>query len=351
MDNYGNSIENENKTDLNWNIKGIVLTAPLTDEIDVVEEFISEYLNKHGFNLIVMQVRYRYQFQSHKNVWGYDPLSYDDVKRLVKVCKENGIALVPKMNLIGHQSGIHNDPTDGILHGHNTVMGDTSDGFLREYPEFDEQKEEEEILYARSICLSNEKALDVLFDLIDELMEVFESDKIHIGCDEGFNMGLCEKCSKIPKFELFANWVNKINDHVKGRGGEVFMWGDRLLSVSETGYNEWEASNMGTEKARELISKDITICDWHYNMQEKYSSVEIFEKCGFKIFVSPWHTIENAKAFLNYAKKHDNGHIKGLLATTWCGSGDLARRILYGEKGKWVHTDKIADTIMCLYEK
>ena len=37
------------------------------------------------------------------------------------------------------------------------------------------------------------------------------------------------------------------------------MWGDRLLSVSETGYNEWEASNMGTEKARDLISKDITI--------------------------------------------------------------------------------------------
>ena len=347
MDNCRN-LKN-NKIDLNWDIKGIVLTAPLTNEIDVVEKFISEYLKKQEINLIVMQVRYRYQFQSHKNVWGYDPLSYNDVKRLVKVCKENGIVLVPKMNLIGHQSGVHNDPTDGILHGHNVVKNDTSDGFLSGYPEFDEQKDEKEILYARSICLSNEKALNVLFDLIDELMEVFESDKIHIGCDEGFNMGLCKKCSQVPKYQLFANWVNKINDHVKSRRGEVFMWGDRLLSVNETGYNEWEASNMGTEKARDLISKDITICDWHYNMQEKYPSVEIFDKCGFKIFVSPWHTIENATAFLNYAKTHDNGHIKGLLATTWCGSGDLARCILYDEKGKWQHTENIARTIKELF--
>lgn len=337
--------------ELNWEIKGIVLTAPLTDEIDAVEKFISEYLNKNGFNMIVLQMRYRYQFKSHPEIRGYDPLSYEQVKRLVGVCKKNGIKLIPKMNLIGHQSGKHNDPTDGILHGHNQVMSDTPDGFLNGYPEFDEQKEEKEILYARSICLSNEKALDVLFDLIDELMDVFESDKIHIGCDEGFNMGLCEKCSKIPKYQLFANWVNKINDHVKSRGGEVFMWGDRLLSVDETGYNEWEASNMGTEKARELISKDITICDWHYNMQEKYPSVEIFDKCGFKTFVSPWREKGSAEAFINYAKKHDNGHIKGLLATTWCGSGDLAKRILYGEKGKWEHTDQIANTINDLYTK
>ena len=65
--------------------------------------------------------------------------------------------------------------------------------------------------------------------------------------------------------------------------------------------------------------------------------------------MSPWHTVENATAFLNYAKSHDNGHIKGLLATTWCGSGDLARCILYDEKGKWQHTENIARTIKELF--
>ena len=334
----------ENK-DLPWKIKGIVLTAPLTSEIDDVEKLISEYLSKRGVNLIIMQVRYRYQFKSHPTVRGYDPLSYEDVKRLVKVCRENGITLVPKMNLIGHQSGKHNEPTDGILHGHNEICEDISDGLLSAYPELDEQKNEKAVLYARSICLSNEKAKKIVCELALELMNVFESDAIHIGCDEGFNMGICEKCASIPNDMLLANWINDINSYIKAQGGKIFIWGDRLLSTDETGYNEWEASKNGTENARKHLSKDITICDWHYNLENSYRSVEIFAKEGFEILISPWHTIKNAEAFLNYAKGHDYGHIKGLLMTTWCGSGDLAKHILYGEKGKWLHTESVAKTI------
>ena len=52
---------------------------------------------------------------------------------------------------------------------------------------------------------------------------------------------------------------------------------------------------------------------------------------------------------MDYAKEHDNGHILGVLMTTWCGSGDLARRLLYGEKGRWLHTDQIAETIDAIF--
>ena len=86
---------------LPWKTKGIVLTAPLTDEIDDVIKFIDEYLAPRGFNMVVLQTRYRYQFKNHPEVWGYDPLSYNDVKKLLAVCNKNNIKLVPKMNLIG----------------------------------------------------------------------------------------------------------------------------------------------------------------------------------------------------------------------------------------------------------
>ena len=126
--------------EFNWKTKGIVLTAPLSHEVDDVVKFIDEYLALKGFNMIVMQVRYRYQFKKHPEVWGYDPLSFDDVKRILSICRKNNIRLVPKMNLIGHQSGFPNEPTDGILHGHNDVSSDIPDGLLRAYPHFDEQK-------------------------------------------------------------------------------------------------------------------------------------------------------------------------------------------------------------------
>ena len=335
--------------ELPWKTKGIVLTAPLTNEVNDVAKFIREYLAKKGFNMVVLQTRYRYKFKSHPEIRGYDPLSYEDVKTLLDACKESGIKLVPKMNLIAHQSGVHNNPTDGIIHGHNYVAKDIKDGLLEAYPQFDEEKEKDEIYYTRNICLSNDDVKHIVFDLIDELMEVFESDSIHIGCDEAFGVGLCEKCKTKPKEELIANWVNAINDHVKSKNGQMYMWGDRLFSVAETGYDEWESSNNGTEKAREILSKDVIICDWHYNLNEKYPSVDILAREGFKMMVSPWRNKEGAEAFLNYAKNHDYGHIKGLLTTTWCGSGDLAKRILYGEEGKWEHTNQIAATLDELY--
>ena len=328
-----------------WKTKGIVLTAPLTDEIDDVIKFIDEYLAPRGFNMIVMQVRYRYQFKRHPEVWGYDPLSYDDVKKLLAVCKKNNIKLVPKMNLIGHQSGFPNEPTDGILHGHNQVLADIRDGLLRAYPDFDEQCGTREILYSRSICLSSRSAKIVVCELIDELMDVFESDMIHIGCDEVFNAGLCPECAKKTRGELISGWINSLNDHIKKRGGQTLIWGDRLISVKDTGYNRWEASDDGSESSIDMLSKDIIVCDWHYDKYEKYSSVDIFAQKGFKMMVSPWRDKNNFEAFLNYAIKHDKGHINGILMTTWCGSGDLAKRLLYGQSGRWLHTEQIATTI------
>ena len=124
---------------LPWKTKGIVLTAPLTHEMDSVVRLIEEYLAPNGCNLIVLQTRYRYQFRLHPECQGYDPLSYGDVKRLLAACRRNGIRLLPKMNLLGHQSGVPNRPTDGILHGHGGRTPDIRDGLLRAYPEFDEE--------------------------------------------------------------------------------------------------------------------------------------------------------------------------------------------------------------------
>ena len=328
-----------------WRTKGIVLTAPLSEGIDDVIKFIDEYLAPRGFNLIVMQVRYRYRFKRHPEAWGYDPLSLEDVKRLLDICRKNNIKLVPKMNLIGHQSGFPNEPTDGILHGHNQVLSDIPDALLRAYPNFDEQRGTNEILYSRSICLSSIAAKGVVCELIDELMDVFEADEIHIGCDEVFNAGLCPECSKKTRAELISSWINSLNDHVKRRGGATLIWGDRLLCAKETGYNRWEASDDGSEGAIDMLYKDITVCDWHYDKYEEYPSVDIFANKGFRIMVSPWRDKDNLEAFLSYAIKHDKGHINGVLMTTWCGSVDLARRLLYGERGKWLHTEQIADTI------
>ena len=120
----------------------------------------------------------------------------------------------------------------------------------------------------------------------------------------------------------------------------------------ETGYQEYESSANGTDGAIDAVPKDILVCDWHYEKTPTvYPSVDIYHKKGFEMLISPWRVRHNTDQFINYAIEHDKGHIAGILLTTWCGSGDLARHMLYGESGKWLHTEEIARMVRHIFEE
>jgi len=332
---------------LPWKTKGIVLTAPqpYKNEVGIVCDFIDRILAPSGVNLIILQTRYRYSFKKHPECQGYDPLSYDDVKQLLAICRKNGIRFIPKMNLFGHQSGIHNKPSDGILHGHAAGVHDFPDGLLRAYPFLDETPECETVEYARHLCPKHPLLPSILYDLTDELLDVFEADGMHIGCDEGFIIGQCDRCRDTANHVIFAEYINMLRDHLSERGAETMLWSDRLLSQSETGYNRYESSDNNTEKAIDIVAKDILCCDWHYVTMEEYKSVDIFADHGLRMMVSPWKNLDSTKKFVEYAMAHDRGHIEGYLQTTWCSSGELARHFLYGEKPQWNNTPALLETM------
>jgi hypothetical protein len=233
--------------------------------------------------------------------------------RIREACKRGGIKLVPKMNLMGHQSGKTRDSLDGLLSGH---------------PEFDETPEMDEVFYCRSLCPNHPGVAPIVFDLMDELADVCEADALHIGMDEVFDIGLCGRCKDKSTADIFADWVNALDSHLKARGVRTYMWGDRLLSSEETGYGTWEAAANGTDGAIGKISKDIMICDWHYEDKPEYKSIRIFQEHGFDMLACPWRYKENAIKFLEYADRHGNGHLKGFMATTWHSSAVIARHML-----------------------
>jgi hypothetical protein len=332
-----------------WKHKGIVLTAPKKGDLDVVCELIEKKLAPANVDIIILQTRYRYEFKRHPECIGIDPLSETDVKKLLAVCRNCDIKLIPKMNLFAHQSGRLNGPEDSILHGYPDSTGKYPymlDGLLKAYPEFNETPDIDDCKYTYSLCLSNEKCAKIVCELMDEILEVFEADALHIGCDEAFDIGLCPKCRDKDKVKLFADWITLLHDHLASRNATTYMWGDRFINAVTSGYNnEYESSTTGIEAAIDIVPKDIIITDWHYGKNDRYGSVELFAEAGFKMFFSPWRIAENALAFYDYAKKHDQGHILGLLATTWCSSGELARAILYGEEPKWDKTPAIVEAL------
>jgi hypothetical protein len=314
--------------------RGICLSAPKNSEdTDLFVRFIDEWLAPKKCSLLVLLIRYRYQFETRPECASPDALSKENMIKIKEACKRNNIKLVPKMNLMGHQSEKTKDSMDGLLKSH---------------PEFDETPDTDEVFYCRSLCPTHPEIKPVIFDLMDELVEVCESEGLHIGCDEVFDIGLCDRCKNTGKStaDIFANWVNALASHLRDSGKQTYMWGDRLLS-EKTGYGTWEASGNGTQGAINKIAKDIVICDWHYENLDAYVSVDIFQSHGFDFLVCPWRHKDNAVKFLEYAKKHGGDKLKGFMATTWHSSAVIAKHMLDIEKSE---NDTVKNLAMTLEE-
>ena len=299
--------------------RGICLSVPESGDIGLIVRFIDEWLAPRGCNLLVLLTRYAYIFESHPECASAKAVSKDDMIQIREACKRNNIKFVPKMNLMGHQSGKTKDSMDGLLNGH---------------PEFDETPWMDEVFYCRSLCPNHPDIKPIIFDLMDELVDVCEADALHIGCDEVFDIGLCDRCNGKSTADIFAEWINALAAHLRERGVRTYMWGDRLLPAEGTHYGSWEASANGTEGAIDAIAKDILICDWHYEDMEVFKSVDIFRDKGFDFLACPWRYKANMIKFLDYANKHGGDRLKGFLATTWHGSAVIAKHILGVEKSE-----------------
>ena len=303
-----------------WKSRALCVDAPMHEEVDRFCNFAKTRLVADRIDTVVLLIRYRFEFDSHPECRGRAPISKADAKKIADAFRECNIHLIPKMNLLGHQTDSFNDETENILKNH---------------PDMDESQGEEKVEYCRSICPSHPDSLKLVLDLVDEMTDAFECDAFHMGMDEVFEIGKCPRCKGKDNGELFANWVNAIAAHLKSKGITPYMWGDRLLNSFECHHGPWDASQNGTHTALDKVDKDIIICDWHYYKWPSFPSVEILADAGFKVYLSTFNERESAKYFLDYAKEHDKGNILGVLGTTWM----PVKYVMDGLEGKELEDD------------
>jgi hypothetical protein len=287
-----------------WKSKALCIAAPARSEMDRFLAFVDKRLAPDGVTALVLRVGYRYAFASHPACRAEDPLTRTDAAAIGAACRRAGIELIPACNLFGHQSG---------------RKGVVTAGLLAAYPEMDESRGRETVRadYCRSLCPRHPQALPFATELAAELGEAFGARRVHVGCDEVFEIGLCERCRATPTAVLFAEWVNGLARGLAARGLGTLIWGDRLIPSEKPGEEFWDVSDNGTADALPAIDKDIEIGDWHYWGQERYPSVDRFADAGRRIWICPWCHVDSAKRFVAYAEAHDRGHIEGLTLTTW----------------------------------
>ncbi|MCX6237625.1 MAG: family 20 glycosylhydrolase [Bacteroidia bacterium] len=312
-------------------IRGFCISAPQPADVDAFVKFIDEELAPRQVNTLILRVDYNYQFESHPELRDESALSKAEVKKLVDVCRKNKIRIFPQINLLGHQS-----------------WATKLNNLLRVYPEFDETPQvkmpekykwpNDEGLYCKSYCPLHPGVHKIVFALVDEICDAFESDAFHAGMDEVFYIGddKCPRCSGKDKSDLFAGEVNMIRDHLALKKRQLWIWGDRLIDGKTTGMGMWEASENNTYRAIDLINKDVMICDWHYERPDQ--TAVYFATKGFNVLTCPWRMPENAVRqtqdmfrFRASVTPEMKEHFQGMMQTVWTGAGQFMDEF-YGRK-------------------
>ena len=230
---------------------------------------------------------------------------------------------MPQVNLFGHQS-----------------WASTLNPLLKKYPEFDETPwvqipenykwPNPDELYCKSYCPLHPGVHDIVFDLVDEIMEVCETRHFHAGMDEVFYIGMdkCTRCAGKDKSKLFADEVNKINDHINSNKGRLWIWGDRMIDGESTKLGMWEGSKNDTYRSIDMINRNVIINDWHYESAPQTAA--LFAEKGYDVMMCPWRKADVAKkqvsdykAFKKTATAKTGKHYRGFIQTVWTSANNF----------------------------
>ena len=265
-----------------------------------------------GVNVLILEIDYNFQFQSHPELrLGDNPISSAGARQFANLCRKHGIRLIPQFQCLGHQSWKS-----------NTLP------LLKTYPHLDLTPgafPENKGIYCREWDPLNPQVNKIVFPLLDEILEAFEADALHVGMDEVFLLG-SEKSPSTKGQDparLFAKAVNDLHQHlVKKRRVEMLMWADRLFDAKKYHWGKWEASDAGTAVALDMIPKDIILCPWHYELKEAYPSIPLFLDKGFRVLPASWQKLDASKALIQYSQQFNSSRMLGHLFTTWGGRKD-----------------------------
>lgn len=194
----------------------------------------------------------------HAENGGGRVLRQETVASLVAYCREKMMDVIPEMPSLSH-----------------------CDYLLTAHPEI---REREEDPYPDTYCPSNPGSYRLLFDMLDEVIAVFQPGTLHIGHDEYYSIGLCPLCRDLDAAEIYAGDIWMIHDHLADRGIRTMIWGDKLLDAYLDGYGSCGGATVpmyhphtgecsgvipATHRAIDLVPRDLAIMHWYWGVDNR----------------------------------------------------------------------------------
>lgn len=194
-----------------------------------------------------------------------DILTQDECRALAAYCRSRGLDVIPECPTYSH--------CDYLVMAHPEIREREGDGYPDTY------------------CANHPDTYKYVFDILEEVLDVFAPKMLNIGHDEMYTIGICPRCRKTPAYELYANDVKKLRDFLKERGVDTMMWGEKLLNarylpgsgapIGGAGHGKGEARVPALYPCRDLLPDDITFLHWYWRFNHNYDRV--FHDRGYRM--------------------------------------------------------------------
>ncbi|MBI3279807.1 MAG: family 20 glycosylhydrolase [Acidobacteria bacterium] len=281
--------------------RGIRLYVPGRENIAFLKRFLRDFMALYKYNRLIMEVnaamrfdrrpelnagwielgrslnttrrsmlwgaKYMRQNSVHHDTGDGGVIEKEEVADIVRYAEQHGIQVIPEVPALSHSY---------YLLTRHRELAEVQDA---EWPD--------------TYCPLNPKSYELLFDVLDEVVEVFHPKMVHIGHDEWVApIGVCPRCGDKDHRELFGQDVQKIYGYLKARGIQVAMWHDMIIEGGDRGsgikvreyrpgyaYPRWGA--LSPEQVRRLIPKDVLVGNWFWRGEGPELALR---KLGFKQF-------------------------------------------------------------------
>ncbi len=202
----------------------------------------------------------------------------DDIREIVQYAAERHITVLPEIEMPGHSCEVLAAyPELGCTDGPYYVQPGSY------WPNID------------ILCAGNDETFTFLEGVLDEVVELFPSEYIHIGGDEATKTRWenCKKCQKRIHDEGLANehelqswFIKRIEKYLNAKGKKMIGW-DEILEgglAPEATVMSWRGFDGGIQSARQ--GHDVVMCPVSHCYFDYYQANPDFEPAGIGRFTT-----------------------------------------------------------------
>ncbi len=245
----------------------------------------------------------------HGDVAGGGLLEKSEVSDLIEYARALGFEIVPEVQSFGH--------VQYITYAHPEIA-EISDEVKNDVKDTRDEDQPPDVFYHHSYCPQNEKSYEIIFDIIDEIIEVAKPERyVHMGHDEVYQIGLCPKCKDKDHAELYAMHVNRMHDYLAKKGYKMAIWCD-MVQPTEKHYK--------TGPAIDMIPKDILMLDFIWYFHFDIDMEDNILSHGFNVMSGNLYSSH----FPRYEQRMAKANMVGGEVSTWCALNEY----MLAKKGK-----------------